>query len=117
MFGVKLPPKNLNELALLSGALVVVWGIYNWLRATPTQTVRETLEAELPVPLIINDVRPKIKDKVQAYLETPPDVGVGKTNYGDVIYKKTYPIGDGNTLKYPYYMDLGKYATLLETSL
>jgi len=111
-------PSNMHELLLLSGALVIGFAAYSWLRSKPSPVPQvQVLSADLPVPLIINDVRPKIKDQVKAYMEAPPDVGIGKTNYGDLIYKKTYPTGDGNTLKYPYYMDLGKYANLLETTI
>lgn len=116
MFGIKLPSANMRELILLSGALVLSITALNWLRGNKP-TVQQIANADLPVPLIVNDVRPILKDQVKAYREVPPDVGVGKTNYGDLIYKKTYPIGDGNTVKNPYYMDLGKYATLLDVTV
>ena len=117
MFGIDIPKTNVKELLIIGGSIILGYTIYSWLYNKPS--VADLLDKEVPTPLIINDVRPVFKDKVKEYIAVPPDVGIGKTNYGDTIFKKTYPTRDpdSNTVHNPYYMDLGRYATLIDTTL
>lgn len=116
MLGIDIPKVNLKEVLIIGGALALGYAFYQWIAPTP---VKELLENEPPVPYVINDVRPVFKDKVKQFVDVAPDVGIGMTNYGDMIYKKTYPTRtpDSNTIHNPYYMELGRPALLIDTSL